>query len=103
MIFSMITGGSIFEILAGYAIGHLYEFLTQILPKEHGYDLLQTPTWFKRFVNWVDNFLFVHKQPAGQRQANNIRNLNRDDPGQEFNNANRFGAFRGRGVRIGGE
>lgn len=103
--FSLLTGSNIFKILAGYAVGHLYEFLKHILPKEHGYDLLFTPLWFKKVVNWIAGKIISFQAPPPQRQWNNVRDLNQDDPGQEFQNARQdgFAAFRGRGVRLGGE
>jgi hypothetical protein len=98
---SLITGSDMIKILTGYAIGHLYEFLKTILPETYGYDLLFTPNWFKRIFSWVAGQILSYTNPP-QRQMNNVRNMN-EDPGQQFNNAGAFAAFRGRGVRIGGE
>jgi hypothetical protein len=98
---SVVTGQDIFKVLSGYAVGHLYEFLKFTLKDTYGYKILDTPDWFKRVVNWIASKLFqINNKP--QRMANNIRDVNRD-PAQEFNNADRFNAFRGAGVRLGGE
>ena len=98
---SLITGQDIFKVLAGYAVGHTYEFLKFTLKDTYGYKILDTPLWFVNFVNWVAQKLFqVYNRP--QRQANNIRDINRD-PAEDFKQAERFNAFRGAGVRLGGE
>lgn len=98
---TLITGQDMLKILAGYAVGHLYEFLKIILPEHYGYNLLFTPNWFKRIVNWIAAQILSYTNPP-QRQMNNVRNLG-EDPANEFNNAPAFAAFRGRGVRLGGE
>mmetsp|Transcript_5456 Transcript_5456/g.6203 ORF Transcript_5456/g.6203 Transcript_5456/m.6203 type:complete len:242 (-) Transcript_5456:5-730(-) len=102
--FSLLIGNDIFKILAGYAIGHLYMYLKYILPDHYGYKLMETPLWFKKVVNWVAGKIAGYQAVRPQRQWNNVRDLNNQDPAEEFNNAQGgFAAFGGRGVRLGGE
>lgn len=98
---SLITGQDIFKILAGYAVGHLYDFLKYTLPDAFGYQLLETPNWFRRLVNWIaEKVSHINYRPQGQ--ANNVRNVRGNDAAEEFRNARQFQAFRGQGMRLGG-
>lgn len=98
----VITGQNILQNLAGYAVGHLYDFLKYILPDTFGYNILETPNWFKSVVDFIHSMVTTVKDRAPQPQTNNVRNLN-NDAGEEFNNAPRFRAFRGPGMRLGGD
>ena len=93
---TLITGGDITRILSAYAVGHLYIFITVILPEQGTRkNYLETPNWFKKIVDWVAvNVANVNLRPARQNMANNVR-----DP----QNNNNFRAFRGAGMRIGGD
>ena len=101
IIFSILIGQDILRLLSGYAAGHLYEFLKFILKDTYGYRILDTPAWFQRFCFWTHWKINEYSgQPQPRAQLNNMRNPN-NDPAQEFHNAN-FRAFRGGGVRLGG-
>lgn len=101
---SLLTGQDIFKILAGYAVGHLYEFLKYILPEQFGYRILDTPQWFRSLVNWIAAQISnVKGDNRPQQQANFIRGMHGQDAAEEFKNADNFRAFRGRGMRLGGE
>jgi hypothetical protein len=47
IVFSLVTGGNLFEDFIGVGAGHMYYFLTRVLPESHGHHLLKTPEWIK--------------------------------------------------------
>ena len=53
--FGVLTGGSPFNDLIGVAVGHLYYFLTEVLPESHGHNPIKTPNWIRRAVLWANN------------------------------------------------
>ena len=55
MAFTVLTGGSLFNDLIGVAVGHLYYFLTEVLPESHGYDPIKTPNFIRSLVNRLNN------------------------------------------------
>ncbi|CAI2378880.1 unnamed protein product [Moneuplotes crassus] len=108
MVVHILFGVDYLKFIAGYGSGHLYEFLTTTLPQEKGIKILDTPRWFKGAVSWVSENIFSNNKPPQQFQSNNMRNLRdlrSDNQNQQANNASSsgFAAFRGKGVRLGGE
>lgn len=60
-----ISGYQIIKIVAGYTIGHLYDYLKFIMPESLGYTLLETPD----ILNWM-----VQKMEKRQpQQAEEVR------------------------------
>ena len=49
VVVSKISGYQIIKIIAGYTIGHLYDYLKYIMPETFGYNVLKTP----QILNWV--------------------------------------------------
>ena len=75
IVFCKISGYEIIKIMAGYTVGHLYDYLRFILPETFGWSWLETPNWFK----WVINKAAakVHKiRERPQQQANEVIFIN---------------------------
>ncbi|CAI2377777.1 unnamed protein product [Moneuplotes crassus] len=68
-----ISGYQIIKILAGYTIGHLYDYLKFIMPETLGYSLLETPS----FLNWLVSKM-EKRQP---QQANEVDLVDHGDAG----------------------
>jgi Derlin-1 len=66
-----LTGYQVIKIIAGYTIGHLYDYLKFIMPDSIGYNLLETPEFFKWFVSFIAKKLFINRKPH-QQQANEV-------------------------------
>lgn len=67
-----LSGYEIIKIVAGYTVGHLYDYLRFILPETFGWNWLETPNWFKWAVNKVA--AKMHKmRERPQQQANEVR------------------------------
>lgn len=45
MAIRVVMGGSPTMILVGIAVGHIYYFLVDVVPGQHGYELIRTPKW----------------------------------------------------------
>ena len=107
--FGVLTGGSPFNDLIGVAVGHLYYFLTEVLPESHGHNPIKTPNWIRRAVLWANNIgVDPRLQQRGAGQVG-MHQLNNDgaqaQPARaaaEAPRGNAFRAFGGPGVRIGG-
>ena len=51
--FTLITGGDVIAPLIGIAAGHTFIFFKIILPRSHGYNFLNTPKFFEKYVNKI--------------------------------------------------
>ncbi|CAI2377847.1 unnamed protein product [Moneuplotes crassus] len=69
-----ISGYRIIKIIAGYTIGHLYDYLKFIMPETLGYSLLETP----RFLNWM--VMKIEKRQP--QQANEVDLVDHGDAGE---------------------
>lgn len=49
----LVMGGSITVPLVGIAVGHLYYFLVDILPRTNGLNIIKTPRFCVDFVRWA--------------------------------------------------
>jgi Derlin-2/3 len=56
IVFRVLMGSDIKDDIAGLLAGHLYYYLKEVLPKEYGYNLLETPQFLKNYFNVVPNF-----------------------------------------------
>jgi Derlin-2/3 len=52
MLFRVLLGQKIFGHVLGVAVGHLYYFLSAVLPAKHGYHLIKTPKFCVYLVNF---------------------------------------------------
>lgn len=66
-----ISGYPIIKIVAGYTIGHLYDYLKFTLPSSFGYNVLKTPNWFKWLVSKIATRLLKIRK-LQQQQANEV-------------------------------
>jgi len=57
----------VYEDVFGIAVGHFYHFLTTIVPRVYGYDLLKTPDWLYRLVESGLYAVFVPPSSQWQR------------------------------------
>ncbi len=49
----VLFGSSPTPLLVGIAIGHLFYFLVEVVPAQHGYNLIRTPRFCVDFLTWV--------------------------------------------------
>lgn len=49
----LVMGGAITEPLMGVAVGHLYFFLVEVMPRVHGVNLIKTPKFCVDVVKWA--------------------------------------------------
>uniref|UniRef100_A0A7S3JMZ5 Derlin n=1 Tax=Euplotes harpa TaxID=151035 RepID=A0A7S3JMZ5_9SPIT len=103
MVLSLIMGQDIMKSVVGYLVGHLYVFLKFYLPEtpEYRKNLLETPRWFVKLVNWI-NFKITGRDNRPRPQMNNVRNVN-NEPAAPAEGSSNYSAFRGRGMRLGGD
>jgi hypothetical protein len=85
MALHLFTGGSVFEDLIGLAVGHLYYFLTSVLPDSHGYEVLKTPSLVHRIVQKLNEWQGDPPAPPGTAPngfpmpgRNRVQELNND-------------------------
>lgn len=67
-----ISGYQIIKIVAGYTIGHLYDYLKFTTPTTFGYNFLETPAWF----NWVVNKIATKLLRLRKRQPQQANEVN---------------------------
>jgi len=81
MLLSVITGGDPFKDLIGIASGHLYIYLTLVLPNTHGYNLLKTPRLFHKLIDMMEKYANGGRAPSNVRGffGNNSGNSGRLD------------------------
>eukprot|EP01038_Epipyxis_sp_PR26KG_P009695 gene9695-13049_t len=60
----LIMGGSIVEPLVGIAVGHIYYFLSQVLPQSHGINLVKTPNFCIKFISFVTGMTQPQQVPT---------------------------------------
>lgn len=51
IVFRLFMGSQIIDDIAGLLAGHLYYYLKEVLPRDYGYKLLETPEFVKRYLN----------------------------------------------------
>lgn len=63
--FNILLGGNPFSEIIGIIVGHIYYLLVDRIPKDYGYNLIQTPGFIKRF--------FPDEDLHFNRQENHVR------------------------------
>ncbi len=68
----VVMNGPVQLILLGIGVGHLYYFLVDVCPAQHGYELIKTPKWCIDFMTYLTNVTQgnpnVFVPPGRQRQ-----------------------------------
>ena len=62
----LMTGQVPVTILIGIVVGHLYYFLVDVVPGQHGYTVVKTPVFCSTFLEWITNVSQGAARPAVQ-------------------------------------
>lgn len=66
----VVMGAPLTRPLLGIAVGHMYYFLTSVLPVSHGVDIIHTPEFCKQIVRWyTSNSASVSSRPSAVANA----------------------------------
>ena len=74
----LLMGQSVFDDLLGLFIGHVYYFLTSVLPKQTGKDYIHTPRFL---INYFGRGIYVPPVATNTRNDNRGANDNLRQPG----------------------
>eukprot|EP00933_Yihiella_yeosuensis_P026109 TRINITY_DN20256_c0_g6_i1.p1 TRINITY_DN20256_c0_g6~~TRINITY_DN20256_c0_g6_i1.p1 ORF type:complete len:272 (-),score=43.23 TRINITY_DN20256_c0_g6_i1:139-876(-) len=50
LFFQLLMGGNVWMDIVGLAAGHIYYFITDVVPQEYGYSILKTPQFMNTFM-----------------------------------------------------
>jgi Derlin-2/3 len=97
----VLLGGSPTLILVGIAIGHLFYFLVDVVPTQHGYTLVKTPKFCVDFMTWASGSTQgnpnVYIPPARAQQQGGIHQQPREGSANAPAQAASDGGLRNRG------